>query len=282
MIGQAERVAELNRLSAPESSGASPKIISFTSGKGGTGKTLLSLNIAYALSSAGVKVLFIDLDLNLSNAHIMLNEVAAKTLGGFFEGKCLLKELVIEYGENLHFIFGDSGSDNYSVNLSGNIQRFFAQLSRIAGDYDYILLDTGSGAGEGTMRILKNSDTAVFVITPEPTALMDAFVVMKLMKNSSFKVRKLAVVNKCGSDTEGKTAFGNLTAASSHFLQDNVELLGTVNFDGLVNKSIIAQKLLLQMYPDAEISLQINAVSQRIHEFMHLANIHQPTSSVHL
>lgn len=273
MIGQAERVAELSRLSGNPGSGRKSKIISFTSGKGGTGKTLLSLNLAYALSKSGARVLFIDLDLNLSNAHIMLNEVTSKTLGGFFEGKCLLRELVTEYEDNLHFIFGDSGSDVYSVNVSGNIDRFFAQLDRIAGDYDYILLDTGSGAGEGTMKILKYSDSSIFVITPEPTAVMDAYVIMKLMKNTSFKGEKFAVVNKCGSESEGENAYENLTAASSHFLQDEIRMLGTIKYDGLVNKSISAQKLLLQIYPEAEISSQINAVSRRIHEINHLANI---------
>lgn len=280
MIGQAERVAELNRLSAALPTGGKSKIISFTSGKGGTGKTLLSLNIAYALSNAGAKVLFIDLDLNLSNAHIMLNEIASKTLGGFFEGKCLLKELVTEYGKNLHFIFGDSGSDVYSVNVSGNIKRFFAQLSRIAGEYDYIFLDTGSGAGEGTMKILKNSDTSIFVITPEPTAVMDAYVIMKLMKNYSVSGEKYAIINKCNSESEGESAFENLTAAASHFLKDEIRMLGTIKNDELVNKSILAQKLLLQMYPQAEISLQISSASQRINEFIHLANIRHTASCV--
>ncbi len=280
MLGQAERLLELRRLKTAQGKKRNPKVIAFTSGKGGTGKTFASLNIAYSLSKQGKKILFIDLDSNLSNANIMVNVVAKKTVYDYFVGKSILADLIYEYEPNLHFIFGDSGKTDYPKSRSEQIGGFFNHIYSLEKEYDYIILDTGAGANEEIISILLNSDSCVLTTAPEPTAVMDAYVIIKLLNFSKYEGKKLILVNKCVELADGESTYNNLSAASSHFLKEKVELLGTIDYDAGVGKAVVSQELYLKKNPHSKISAQILKVSKELHEIIQLANIHHPNSSL--
>jgi|YelNatPaOPRAMG01_1025707.scaffolds.fasta_scaffold00063_45 flagellar biosynthesis protein FlhG len=275
MFGQAERLHELNRLKNRKERSGTEKIIAFTSGKGGTGKTFVSINMAYALSRQNIKVLFIDLDANLSNANIMLNVVAKKTTYDFFSGKSLLSEIITPYEKNLDFIFGDSGRTDYPKPKGELIKYLFQQINSIEKNYDYVFLDTGAGASDEIILILANADVNVLVTSPEPTAVMDAYVIVKFLSNQSFKGKKFVLVNKCLGLAESEATFNNLSSAASHFLNEKLFHLGYVENDQAVGKSIISQQLLLKNEPRSKASLQILKIANNFNEFIHMANIHQ-------
>jgi flagellar biosynthesis protein FlhG len=273
MFGQAERVLELSRFTTGSNKGGDSKTFVFTSGKGGTGKTFLSINFAYALSAHN-KILFIDLDQNLSNANIMFNEIPEKTICDFFAGKNLLHETIKEYDANLHIIFGESGRLGYPRVKDESIVYFFNQLKKLEPEYDFIIIDTGSGASEEVLSILLKADVNVIVATPEPTAVMDAYVMLKLLHARNYKGKKTILINKCVTEEEGETAFKNLTAAAGHFLHEKLNLVGSICSDEAVRESIMAQEPILRKSPTSKASLQIVNVSARLYEFAHMANIH--------
>lgn len=281
MYGQAERLIELQRLEAGEKRKSNKKIFAFTSGKGGTGKTFLSLNIAYALSQRN-KILYIDLDQNLSNANIMINAIPVKTLYNFFSGKSLLKDLITETYPGLHFIFGDSGKLGYFNWKNNSIDQLFNQLADVESKYDFIFIDTGSGAGEEILSILLNADVNVIVTTTEPTSIMDAYVMLKLLNSRNYKGEKGILINKCIDLSDGKSAFSNLELAANHFLDEKLNLLGTIDYQREVSASIIAQELILISGPSLEVSKRIIEISTHISNYakslltgMQVANIHQ-------
>lgn len=280
-VGQAERLIELRRLEKKQKNGTDSgsagirkknKIVAFSSGKGGTGKTFLSLNISYALSLREKKVLFIDLDTNLSNAHIMLNTVPSKTIDNFVNKSSCLKDLIsireMPEFKNLHFIFGDSGRLDYSKLTQSVIEKFFDELQELKNDYDFIILDMSSGAGEEMLNIISKADINLIVTTPEPTSVMDSYVILKFLKAKDYKGSKSIILNKCADLQEGVTAYKNLSSASNHFLKDEIALLGLVENSGTATQSIINQNLLLFSYPDLKISAQINELSRRLIEFI--------------
>lgn len=279
MLGQAERLLELRRMKTAQGGKREAKIIAFTSGKGGTGKTFVSLNIAYSLSKQNKKILFIDLDSNLSNANIMINVVAKKTIYDYFVGKSILADLIFEYEPNLHFIFGDSGKTDYPKSRTEQINGFFSQMYSFEKNYDYIILDTGAGANEEIISILSNSDCYVITTAPEPTAVMDAYVIIKLLNFNQYGGKKLIVVNKCIELADGESTYNNLASASSHFLKEKLELLGTIDYDAAVGKAVVSQELYIKKNPRSKISAQIFKMSKDLHEIIQLANIHHSNSS---
>ncbi len=275
MIGQAERLIKLKNLEKIKPRSGDLKIISFTSGKGGTGKTFISLSIAYILSTLNKKVLFIDADLNFANSNILLNIIPKASIDNFFKGNKLLNEVITEYNSNFHLIFGESGETEPLELKDDLVARLFNGLNKLKDSYDYIIVDTASGGQKGLINLLSFSDINVIVTSPEPTAVMDAYVMVKLLNNERYKGKKFILVNKCSNDEEAETAFNNIKTASGHFLRDNVEFLGYLNFDEAVYQSITKQEFLIVNNPKAKISSMLNQLAGSLTDILQLANIPQ-------
>lgn len=273
MIGQIDRVIELQKLRGIPDRKGRRKIFSFASGKGGTGKTVLALNIAYSLAKQNKKVLLVDLDSNLSNVDIMLNIIAQKTIGDFYSSRELLNDLITEYEPNLHIIFGDSGQVEYPLQKGELVRYFFNQINKIEDNYDYIFLDTAAGANENLLSLLSSSDFVVMVTNPEPTAVMDAYVVLKFLKSRECSAEKLVIVNKASDKGEGESTFQNLLTATGHFLNENPTFLGSVQFSQEITKSIVSQKLQVKSNPNSRVSKQIAGLADKFTEIAQMANI---------
>lgn len=276
MIGQAERLYELNslkRASGKKNPGC--PIVAFTSGKGGTGKSFTSLNLAYALARVNKKVLVVDLDANLSNLNIMLNVKSDINLYHFFRDQALLNELIYKYEPNLDFIFGDSGKTDHPPLDEGNIEYLFEHLHGISSKYDFIFLDTAAGAGNDIISVLSRCTFTVIVTTPEPTSIMDAYVILKLLSKHNDKVDKYIIINKSSSLVEGKNSFENLNKASVHFLKQKLLLLGVIEFGEEVGKSILNQSLLIKNNSQSRIAKEIKVLAGNFTKIKHVANNNQ-------
>ncbi len=278
MIGQAQRLVELKKLERELSSGGEErKIFASCSGKGGTGKTFVTLNLAYALSKKGKKVLLVDLDTNMSNANILINAKPQRTLIEFFSSRASLRELIYHYDNNYDFIFGDSGRLDYPKINQFKVEDLFFSLRELSSEYDYIFLDLSSGAAPETLAILSHADGNLIVATPEPTAIMDAYVIIKLLKQEGSVKDKYLIINKSGSAQEASTAFDNLNKASEHFLKEQLRFLGMVRSEDTASRSIIEQELALKKYATSRLTFDILKVAENFSEFTHLANNSQPS-----
>jgi len=277
MTGQAGRVFELQKLerSTKTTSLSNGKIFAFTSGKGGTGKTFLAVNTAFALSSLGKKVLLVDFDYNLSNAHILIDVIPEKTLSLFFLNKNLLPNLITEIEPNLSFIFGDSGMQDLPKLSGGSIAHFFEQLRSLEHRYDFIFIDTASGTSKETMEILLHADQNILVTSPEPTSVMDAYAVLKLLHGIGFTGRKNVIVNKVDDKNSADITFLNLKAAVEHFLKIEIKFLGFVSNSSAVSQSIMAQTPLLKQSPSSRIAKQIIDLAINLSKYRQVANIQQ-------
>lgn len=275
MNGQASRLIQLKRLAEKEKYSSSSKIISVCSGKGGTGKTFFSANFADQLSKLDFKILLIDLDLNFSNLNIMLNQTSDHSIANFFEQKNSLEEIIIHYSSHLDLIFGDSGRADYPRISREILDYFFYSLSRIQPGYDYIILDSSAGADELVLHQLIKSDLNIIVTSPEPTAVMDAYVVIKMLKENGSDAKKFVIVNKCADSADCESAFGNLSTAVKHFLEEEIDLLGSISFDSAVYKSIMHQELLSIYAPQSQSILEIGSICSRFKKIEQVANNNQ-------
>jgi flagellar biosynthesis protein FlhG len=274
MTGQIEKLQKI--LGAQETRRAINKnIIAFSSGKGGTGKTFISVNVAHSLAHKGYRVLFIDFDSNLSNADILLNISPRETIVDYFLGKNLLENVITKGSENIDYIFGDSGRLEFPKLNIDLIGRFVNGLDRISNNYDYVVVDTGAGINNEITYLLSKVHVNVFVTTPEPTSIMDTYAAIKMLFSKSKGPENYVIINLSDSDEQALEAFNNLNTALSHFLKTTVDFLGFINFDRLVRKSIIDQTLLLRSYPKSEVACQIRAISTKLAGCRQMANINQ-------
>lgn len=280
MNNQAARLVELLKLDKSQSMGNGNKIVSICSGKGGTGKSFFAANLAYLLSQKGKKVLLIDFDLNFSNINILLNQTVKKNISCFFNQTDSLEELVVRYNENLDLIFGASGGNEMPRLGENLLDYFFTVLKRIANKYDFIILDSSAGANDFTVKQLLNSNINIVLFSPEPTAVMDAYVVIKLLKENGYSGHKLAVVNKTMIDSDANDAFNNLAVAAKHFLDEAVEFLGDISFGGEVHQSIINQELLASSDQNSVQVRQISGCADRLIKFAQMANNNQSAHSI--
>lgn len=265
MLGQAERLYQLNGLLKENALPANGcKIISITSGKGGTGKSFVASNIAVELSNNGYKVLLLDLDLNFANLNVMFNASSKKTLYHYLTFNRNLEDLIYKYSKNLHLILGESGKiDHPKFNVErANI--LIEELRILSENYDVIFLDTASGADQGTIQILLKSDEIILVTTPEPTSVMDAYVIFKLLKNNGSKVIRNVVINKCFKEGEAEEAFGNLEKATNHFLKTEINYLGKITFSKNIIASIQSQNPIINTKNSSEISNQFTAIINKL------------------
>lgn len=275
MNEQISRLMELRRLEEKTRSNHLSRIVSVVSGKGGTGKSFFALNFAYQLSRNGRNVLLVDLDYNFANIHLLLNHAAEFTLTDFFLQRKVLRELIFKYSENLSIIFGDSGtSDSPKLNRD-LLEYFFIHLNKISPQYDYIILDSSAGADELMIEQIRKSDYNLIVATPEPTSVMDAYVVFKIITEYTDSSKNYIVFNKSESKEDSDSAYQNLSTAIRHFLKSEINLLGVIGHDRSVIRSIMEQELLIKSYPNSMAALEIAELTNRFIKITQVANSNQ-------
>lgn len=265
MLGQAERLYQLNGLlkeNVLPTSGC--KIIAVTSGKGGTGKSFLASNLAAELSNEGSKVLLLDLDLNFANLNVMFNASSKKTIYHYLTYNQSLEDIIFKYSQNLHLVLGESGKIDHPKLNEERANLLIEELRILSGKYDIIVLDTASGADQGTIQLLLKSDEIILVTTPEPTSVMDAYVIFKLLKSNGSQVIKNVVINKCFKTDDAEEAFGNLEKATNHFLKTEINYLGELSFSEEIIKSIQAQNPIVNTENTSKISNQFAAIINKL------------------
>ncbi len=275
MTGQAERLFELNKLRNSGTALGNAIIASFSSGKGGTGKSFVALNFSIRLAARGKKVLLIDFDLNFSNLNIMMNLRPAETLYHFLKSKLLLKDIIYNYDTNLDLIFGDSGRVDFPEMNEEKSKGFVNIIRQNSAGYDYIVFDNASGLSPFTRAVIESADVNILVTTPEPTSVMDAYVVIKHLKVKECISKKLLVVNKCLQKDDSEKAYLNLKKAAEHFLKTEIEFLGGIDFSKEVMASIQSQEPFCTVFKGNSISIQLDKLVSGFIEYAHMANTGQ-------
>ena len=271
-MDQAFKLRELRNKPVPES--GKGKIISVTSGKGGTGKSFVSFNLALAFSRKGNKTLLVEFDHNLSSLSYQLGVEPETTIYDVFRGTALFEDLPCKISENLFVAFGENGKLNYPENLVTHIKNFFARLYGKTNDYDYIIIDNGAGISPEIFETIRHSSMNLIVTQPDAVSVMDAYVLIKLMKKNSLNIPVGISINKCGNIEQGKEAFENLNKATDHFFGEKVELCGILPEDRKAAELMISVTGGFGELMKTNFFGKIEEVADGIHNFRQLANIH--------
>ncbi len=243
----------------------SPIVLSVTSGKGGVGKTNLSVNIATKLAQEGKKVLLLDADLGLANVDVILGITPQKNLFHLFQNEATLEEIIFKTPYGFSILPAASGV-NEMLNLSaGQKMTLLDSLDSLEDSLDYLIADTGAGIHDSVLYFNIAAQERLVVLTPEPTSLTDAYALIKVLRTkhdiSTFRV----IINMAASAKQAKEVYSRLSAACDHFLENvSVDYLGFIPKDPLLRKSVIAQKPFASLYPDAPATKALDQIVSQI------------------
>ncbi len=260
-----DQASTLRQMVGKSDPGTTTQIITLTSGKGGVGKSTISVNLGLALASAGKKVLLFDADLGLANINVLLGVVPKFNLYHVIKGHKELEDIIIRTPEGLDIIAGASGYSmlaNLSDKERGTLVSAFEKLS----GYDIMLIDTGAGVSSNVVGFTLPADKVIVVTTPEPTAITDAYGIIKSIVLVAPDKNLKLLVNRAQSSLEGKKVAERVINISSQFLNVRVENLGFIYDDDNVSKSIRRQKPFYQLFPGCKAASCLDIIASRILE----------------
>jgi len=240
------------------------KIIAVASGKGGVGKSNFTVNLAIKLSKMGNRVMILDADLGLANIDILFGINPKYNLSHIIKGEKDIKDIITETEYGVKIIASGSGVKEL-VNLSNQQrQRFIDQIAELEDMVDVFLIDTGAGISRNTLSFMYASDYSIVITTPEPTALMDAYGLIKVVSLSKQAVPMKLIVNMVGSKEEAREIASRVILLSRRFLNTFVESLGHIYRDKNVLAGVMAQKPYSVLYPSTRAAQCVNEIAEKI------------------
>jgi len=242
------------------------RVMSFTSGKGGVGKTHSVVNTALCLADRNAKVLILDADFGLANIDMLFNCKVEHHLGHVLSGSRELSEIVVEASERVSFIPASSGIESLACLHIEQRQFLFESLQELASQYDYLLIDTPAGIGPDVLFFNSASHEVICVIHPEPTSLTDAYAMIKVLSQTYGHRLIRILVNAVDSEREALRAYDRLASAVEEHLFTRPDYLGFVPYDSAVKESAQRRKPLVKEFPSSSATRAYQGIAKKIEQ----------------
>lgn len=262
MFDQAQQLRSMVAKQQLQSQQDSTRIITITSGKGGVGKSNFALNYALALAGSGKRVVILDADVGFANIDVLMGVKPKKTLADLIRKEATLWD-ILETGPNgLQFIAGGSGFQDLLDVKPEQYEYLVEQLSALQGYADYVLIDTGAGLNEQTLRLILAADEILVVLTPEPTSITDAYALIKMVINRDPSASLQLVINRAQTPEEGRETAQKISLVAERFLNLQIPTLGILPDDPNVTLSVKKQVPFLLAHPETQASKGVLQIVQ--------------------
>lgn len=240
-------------------------MLAIASGKGGVGKTWLSVTLAQALASLNRRVLLFDGDLGLANVDIQLGLQPGRDLSGALAGKYELAEAAMRHpGAGFEVIAGRSGTGGLASLPGSRMASLQKDLAALSSAYDNVILDLGAGLERTVRQLAALAHTSLIVATDEPTSLTDAYAFIKLAHLQNPKSDIRIAINMAGSPAEGERTYATLLKACESFLKFSPPLAGVIRRDPKVKDAIRHQMPLLTRHPASKAASDVEKLASRL------------------
>ncbi|MFX3674087.1 MAG: MinD/ParA family protein [Paenisporosarcina sp.] len=259
--------AESLRMHMLRSQGKIGRSIAVVSGKGGVGKSNFSINFSSMLSSMGKKVVLVDMDIGMGNIHILLGKSVPTSLKDYLVDQQPLESVMYEGPNGMIYISGGSGLNGVLEWTEDMFSRLIQAFEHLQKEFDVILFDMGAGATNQTLDLIGAVDDVIVISTAEPTAITDAYSMMKYIHFKDPHKNFYVVCNRAFTPDEGRDTVTRLSFAMLKFLDKEVTVLGSLPEDPVVRKAVKEQVPFSILYPDAEISKTLHMMTLRFTEF---------------
>ena len=241
-----------------------PRTLCVTSGKGGVGKTSVTVNLAIALARNGRRVLVVDGDMGLANVDVLLRLSVKHNIRDVLENGGDPRQALIFARPNLAVLPGSSGVPEM-VSLGKRQQSRLADFIRTVGvDFDFVLIDTAAGIGASVLWYNRFADHNMFILSPDPTSMTDAYALIKLLSTDHGIRRFNLVLNRVHGDHEGRHAVETISRVTRRFLDLELAHLGSIPEDRAVRQAVLDQVPFIEQTPGCKAARTIHDLADRV------------------
>jgi len=240
------------------------RTIAVTSGKGGVGKSNVAMNLAILLSAAGNRVALVDADLGLANLDLLIDVEVRGNLSHVIAGRRRLEEIIVDLPSGVQLVPGASGLAKLARLSEFERAQLVQELAALENDNDVILVDTGAGIGSDVLHFAMAADNVLAVTAPEPTAITDAYAVIKLLTQQGYAGHVSALVNFTPSRQEARLTYQRISTVARQFLGVRVFDAGYVLLDPKVREAVRRREPFVLAYPRCPASRCMAALARKL------------------
>lgn len=240
------------------------QVIAVTGGKGGVGKSNISVNLAISLADMGRRVMLLDADLGLANIDVLLGIRADKTLADVLEGRCDLRDVLIRGPGGVRIVPASSGVQqmaSLSRQQHGALIRAFSDLS---DQLDVLVIDTAAGISDTVVSFVRAANEALVVVCDEPSSVTDAYALIKLLHRDAGMQRFRVVANMTRTANEGKQLVNRLQQVCDKFLDVTLHFEGAIPFDENLRKAVQSQRPIVHMAPSSKAAVALRQLAEQV------------------
>ena len=255
-----DQASGLRRLTKPSLT----KVIAVTGGKGGVGKSNVTLGLAICMARQGKKVMVLDADLGLANVDIMLGIRSKRNLGHVLAGECELKDAIVEGPHGIKIIPATSGTQSMTELSHAQHAGLIRAFGTLEDEMDVLLIDTAAGISDMVVSFSRAAQDVVVVVCDEPTSITDAYALMKLLNRDYQTTRFRVLANMVRSEQEGRNMFAKLQTVTDRFLEVTLQYVGSIPYDESVRKAVQRQLAVLEAFPKSKAALAYRQLATKV------------------
>lgn len=252
----------MHRQTTQHDSGA--LVLAITSGKGGVGKTNIATSLALCMAAENERVILLDADLGLGNLDVLMNLNSRYNLSHVVAGRRRLEEIVQIGPGGIEVICGGSGVESLANLNSFQRQRLIEEMDQLQAHSDVLIIDTGAGIHSSVIGFCLAADHTLVVTTPEPTAMTDAYAMIKVLASKNYAGRISLLVNMAQNPAEGKKIFRQIADVAGRFLNIPVYEAGVLCKDDALLQAVRKREPVVQAFPKAPVSRSLAAIANRL------------------
>ena len=262
-LNNIDQASGLRRMAKPKP----VRVITIASGKGGVGKTNVTVNLAIALASLGKKVTILDADLGLANIDVMLGLHSNKNLSHVMNGECELEEILLDGPNGITIIPASSGVKDMAEMSPAQHAGLVSAFSQLSHEIDILLVDTAAGISDSVISFSRAAQEVLIVVCDEPASITDAYALIKLLSKEKdiFKFHVLA--NMVSGPQQGREVYDKLSKVSNRFLDVALEYIGHVPYDEHLQKAIKRQKSVVEAFPRSRSAQAFQTLSKKVNNW---------------
>ena len=240
-----------------------PKVIAITSGKGGVGKTTVTVNLGTALAMSGKQTVLLDGDMSLANVDVLLGLTPKFNLSHVLEGRCTLEETILHGPHGLMVIPASSGTKKMAELSRAENAGIVHSLSDFKPPVDVLLVDTGAGIADTVLTLSAASQEIIVVVTNDPASITDAYALIKVLSREHGVNRVQVLANQVANLGEARELYTGLERVAEKFLNVTLAFLGAIPHDDWLKAAIRKQRPVVELYPSAPSAIAFQALAKR-------------------